>query len=460
MGPFPFKTLYPTTFHLLAQGSSYLLWVDEHMPVICAHAEHMFMDNASSWVALARRRGIGLKCESCTMRSLRPSRSSDLASADNVVYTKKLTSLPLGVANITSTPITPNNELSADLVHLSSSAEVQASSLPTHDNTDGSVSDSIEQPPNTKSNHKTPKASKNIKPNKNKFTTKKSAVKKEKFVWSDLSHTRCNSKCPIPASASMIRCSLCMTRYRVESTGEDTKYVSVWSCRSCRISHSFIHDLSTQMDRLLECVQSRQTREVALQAEVQQLKAENSKLGSKLNHTESHNNELTKLIETMIFPSTIVASESVSSPQHKRPSQDPFPSNQLHTSNTLEQPWITVPTANHLGVLNDLGVKPHSQCHSPGRRSHHGTVSSSACPAPHKDLTVTVICNQLFVEWHHLFTGNALMQVDMSFLAAPRARSTLASGIFPIVTSQSWERGRTISSNSLLNSARKKSIKS
>ena len=91
----------------------------------------------------------------------------------------------------------------------------------------------------------------------------------------------------------------------------------------------------------------------------------------------------------MSFPATSVANKSVSYPQHKRLSRDPSPSNQPHTPSTPEEPWITVPTANRFGMLNDMDVKPHSQRHSPGGRSRHGTVLSSANPAPHKDLTVT-----------------------------------------------------------------------
>ena len=434
-------TFYPTTSRLLVQGSSYLLWVDEHLPLICAQAEHMYMENASSWTALARRRGIGLKRESRTMRSLRSSRSNDLASADDVVHTEEPTILPLGVATITSTPITPENESSADSVHRSLCAEVRASPLPTRESVDESVSGSVEWPPKAKSNRKTPKASKNTKSNKNKSTTKKSAVKKEKLVRFDVSHTRCNSKCPIPASTSMIRYSLCMTWYHVECTGEDTEYVGVWSCRSCRTLPSSIHDLSTQMDRLLECIQSIQTREVALQAEVQQLKAENGKLRSKLDHAESQNNELTKLIETMSFPSTSVPSESISNPQHKRPSRDPSPSNKPHTPSTPEQPWITVPTANRFGVLNDMGVKPHSQRHSPGGRSRHGTVLSSASPAPHKDLTVTLIGSSIvrgvaplvhekrFDASGYVFPGRTASQINASIRHIPDSDVTvLAAG--------------------------------
>ena len=170
------------------------MWVDEHLPLISTQAEHMYMENASSWTALARRRGIGLKRESRTMRSLRSYRSNDLASADDVVHTKEPTIHPLGVASITATPITPDNESSADSVHLSLCADVRASSLPTRESVDESVSGSVKRPPNVKSNLKMPKASKNI--TSNICTTKKSEVKKEKLVRFDVSHTRCNSHQP------------------------------------------------------------------------------------------------------------------------------------------------------------------------------------------------------------------------------------------------------------------------
>ena len=69
-------TFYPTTSRLLVQGSSYLMWVEEHLPVICEQAEHRYMQDASSWTALARRRGIAIKREGRYVRNLRSSRSS------------------------------------------------------------------------------------------------------------------------------------------------------------------------------------------------------------------------------------------------------------------------------------------------------------------------------------------------------------------------------------------------
>ena len=69
-------TFYPTTSRLLVQGSSYLLWVNEHLPAICKQAEHRYMQDASSWTALDRRRGIGLKRDGRSALNLRSSRSS------------------------------------------------------------------------------------------------------------------------------------------------------------------------------------------------------------------------------------------------------------------------------------------------------------------------------------------------------------------------------------------------
>ena len=54
-------TFYLTTSRLLVQGSSYLLWIEEHLPIIYNETEHRYMQNASLWSASTRRRGIGIR---------------------------------------------------------------------------------------------------------------------------------------------------------------------------------------------------------------------------------------------------------------------------------------------------------------------------------------------------------------------------------------------------------------
>lgn len=63
-------TFYASTTQLMVQGS-YLLWVDEHLPSIYAKVESTYMVNAGNWSTLARKRGIGLRRESCPTHSTR-----------------------------------------------------------------------------------------------------------------------------------------------------------------------------------------------------------------------------------------------------------------------------------------------------------------------------------------------------------------------------------------------------
>ena len=57
-------TFYPSTARLHVQGSSYLLWVEEHLPSLYANTEAMIRNQVSKWSSLSRQRGIGRKRES------------------------------------------------------------------------------------------------------------------------------------------------------------------------------------------------------------------------------------------------------------------------------------------------------------------------------------------------------------------------------------------------------------
>ena len=80
-------TFYPTTSRLLVQGSSYLLWVDEHLPIVYEAAERRYMDNVSMWSAETRRRGIGRKRPKQPSRTLRSSSGSKVLTPGCEVLT-------------------------------------------------------------------------------------------------------------------------------------------------------------------------------------------------------------------------------------------------------------------------------------------------------------------------------------------------------------------------------------
>ena len=54
-------TFYASTSRLLVQGTSYLLWIDEHLPILYTKAEQAYDEDIGKWRSLARRRGIGVK---------------------------------------------------------------------------------------------------------------------------------------------------------------------------------------------------------------------------------------------------------------------------------------------------------------------------------------------------------------------------------------------------------------
>ena len=76
-------TFYPTTSRLLVQGTSYLLWVDEHMPIIYRDVEVRYLADISSWRGLALRRGIGVWRSQRRRRDRVTCRSSPGATSSN-----------------------------------------------------------------------------------------------------------------------------------------------------------------------------------------------------------------------------------------------------------------------------------------------------------------------------------------------------------------------------------------
>ena len=64
-------TFYPSTSRLLVQGTSYLLWIDEHLPIVHQRAEDRYQRDIGIWRGLIRRRGISVKLNSTSLRGER-----------------------------------------------------------------------------------------------------------------------------------------------------------------------------------------------------------------------------------------------------------------------------------------------------------------------------------------------------------------------------------------------------
>ena len=92
-------TFYGSTSRLLVQGTSYLLWINEHLPIIYTKAEWAYEEDIGKWHSLARRRGIGVK--RVTRQTLRGQGLPSNPMDDNAV-------LPTSPGSPATLPYSPN----------------------------------------------------------------------------------------------------------------------------------------------------------------------------------------------------------------------------------------------------------------------------------------------------------------------------------------------------------------
>ena len=134
-------TFYPTTARLLVQGSSYLLWIDEHMPMIYARAEYKYMENASKWNDATKRLGIGLRRSTETRRLTRASaKAQGTALVNSQTPSKRVPPAGLG-ATITAQPAVSGSIASADVPPIRDATLPGAAALVALPGTDGATTD-------------------------------------------------------------------------------------------------------------------------------------------------------------------------------------------------------------------------------------------------------------------------------------------------------------------------------
>ena len=85
------STFYLTTSRLLVQGFSYMLWVEEHLPIVYKAVEGKYLADIPTWRAQSLRRGIGVRRNRCDGRLV----SSNMAEAEAVAPQRLITCLVL-----------------------------------------------------------------------------------------------------------------------------------------------------------------------------------------------------------------------------------------------------------------------------------------------------------------------------------------------------------------------------
>ena len=334
-------TFYPSTSRLLVQGTSYLLWIDEHLPIVYQRAEDRYQRDVGTWRVLTRRRGIGVKRNSRSLRGERitlPIGRDPHAAIKNPEHAAALNS-PQNSALLNDGPLlavarsnSPQNAVAlSDLPHDAAAlvntpqhtVALEDACQNTGDMTSDAKHTASTSPPLVpcKLRPKAVKKKHGVKqklPTGQKTSRSKNKIKTNKVPTNITVSDNTKSAVPVPLyckpeclhsrkhAAAMIRCSLCMEWFHLICVGEDANYVGVWACERCRILPLTINDFLAQMQQLTKCVKELQAEHVNTKAEFRQLKSdndnlksENGKLKVKADQLTQQNSELQKLIQTM-----------------------------------------------------------------------------------------------------------------------------------------------------------------
>ena len=341
-------TFYLTTSRLLVQGSSYMLWVEEHLPIVYKAVEGKYLADIPTWRAQSLQRGIGVR------RNRRDGRhvSSNMTEAEAVIPQKSFTCLVSPTAHsdrhnsdMVSSPPIPSTDIddgnSGDPAIVDSSDLVTSPPAPLADNDGNSgvpvinrhcpLRDSDDMPgpkpeldavsdtarlgsevetllpppsvipvsPNCASNREytTPQSETSKQSVSDKATDKdyakpkKLSTRKNKTKSKSNDNTQksqCKSDCHASGKRSrdMIRCSLCMGWYHNYCVGEDSKYVGVWTCENCRNIPATIANMQAQITDMVGALEMSKNTDNSLKDEIGRLQTENNRLRPKVLNLE------------------------------------------------------------------------------------------------------------------------------------------------------------------------------
>ena len=325
-------TFFSTTSRLLVQGSSYLLWVEEHLPLIQQQAHARCIEDMGTWRATARRRGIGIRRNARASRRTRQQHAAiDEANQDNDVPTQE----EPGDHNEVACPDSYTEVAAVPQLEVQASPPDQQH--PPYDTEPGGVV--ANEGPELSSRET---VADEVPPSKLPLsveagiskTKKVKRVKKKAHAKTDNPVPVCYPNCASSKSKSnMIRCTLCMRWVHISCSDVDSKYVGAWTCVKCRALPSAIDKIETQLSNLSSFVHEICEKEAALKEEIKQLERENGNLKQKIGSLENVNHDLTKLIETM----------------SERASDTPGPTDGMTSATSVSVP--TVSTANRFTAL-------------------------------------------------------------------------------------------------------------
>ena len=292
-------TFYPTTSRLLVQGSSYLLWVTEHLPVLQKRAEETYATDTEKWQSLSEKRAIGRKKAGNTP-SVRVTRSTSRNAQQPLPPANAQGQhLPLSPAASQLLPVADTlSKQHPDQQPDGATCQPQLLALPGATYNLWPSADATPAPPQHIEPSSAPPAYTQLQfmaaPNDNSYHSFKPVPSKEHSHTSDSKSRGKNTKksgvtvppCPKKdcnvsgrQSGFMTRCMICMDWYHNACIGEDCQYTGVWTCESCRNIPAYLKQLESQIHTLTSLLTPSLSKTSTLESE-------NNRLRQKLSHLE------------------------------------------------------------------------------------------------------------------------------------------------------------------------------
>ena len=363
-------TLYPSTSRLHVQGTSYILWVEEHLPLILKSSEDILNSDLSRWQTIAKERGIG---------SNRQPRVKSIPLSSKPDRNPTHAPLPVHLNNpgFHSPDIETRPQQVENLLHSESGSHTFPSSsylLPaitaSHEDDDPfSHPPSLDNPVRTTPTSRpsdTGILSSDMSPYQVPYTpitdrafsppTPGPHINSTIGVSSSATETndlpQCSQNCTAMGLQKLfkLRCILCMNLFHRVCVGETNEYTGAWSCYDCRRLPALILALQSDVHTL------RDSLSVTVDDNRHLLSANNN-LTQKVQHLTNRNADLTKLIQSMSDNPSInqfeipVADSQVFTP-HTAVPRDTYSA--PHFVATAPNYVANVSTSNGYGVLADL----------------------------------------------------------------------------------------------------------
>ena len=332
-------TFYGSTSRLLVQGSSYILWYEEHLPGIYSKAQDVLTGDLGKWSKMAKKLGIGISRHRVSTRS---GKKADISSPiaelpvnplsfssrhmshthnfipviDDVTQSETCSPFQDHALETPVSPVSPNGGSSVPHSTGGALAIDHVQHVPSSETPHADMGPAIFPDAMSSEGDKSELGGSAFTPehkglqtesSKTKITTVKPKTKQSKLkakpdtknktgAAQPPSPPQCMENCKIKRvgeRVSEIRCILCMIWYHNICVNEDDDYIGSWACSDCRLLPRNVSKLQAQLAEVSDTLHSMKGTENTL-------KTENNRLKQRVECLQETNTTQAGLLQSML----------------------------------------------------------------------------------------------------------------------------------------------------------------